>query len=500
MGKKCRQKAVAMILALTIFIGSTGTSVQANFADDWAGQTTSTDTGYFKGGERGYLSGGSFSARWPMGTDSAMSISLPSVKAGCGGIDMFLGGFSFLDTDKLVEKFQRILSAAPAAAFDIALKTLSPQTADTIKSLEAMVEKLNNLQLDDCKAAKALVSVPMSLYNGPGKEALEAQTTAAISDFKVSSGYEQDWKTNLDGLTDNFGKMFSSNPVEAATAKNNLKGDMAASISSCPAVLVEILATDGSVLSKLGARRGIPAEYMDQLKAYIGDVAVTTDSGKPKAIYQQPCTGVTYSSMMEGTSKKMSGNTYTSKESTHCVAPASPIVSLKQKTTDAINKGLVAMKSKAPLDPADAALLRGIPLTVMSSLAVGVQSGMETMVVQKLSTVAANAMAYQLISDLIALYYQADSEYKRVLANQGSSTDPKACNKTMFDETTLAMLELAKAAESKQDEAYKMYAQKTEEGIAIGSLMAELEKFREQTRKIVGEIFGSAVARRATGA
>ncbi|BEH09855.1 hypothetical protein GSUET_14670 [Geobacter sulfurreducens subsp. ethanolicus] len=82
-----------------------------------------------------------------------------SIKSGCGGIDAFLGGFRFMNVDYLVQKLQRILSSTPAAAFDIAMKTLAPQVSDTIKSLEAIADRLNNIQLNDCKAAQALVAV-----------------------------------------------------------------------------------------------------------------------------------------------------------------------------------------------------------------------------------------------------------------------------------------------------------------------------------------------------
>src|SRR3546814_5952804 len=40
--------------------------------------------------------------------DYLTSVTLPKVRAGCGGIDMFLGGMSFLDPDYLVQKLESI--------------------------------------------------------------------------------------------------------------------------------------------------------------------------------------------------------------------------------------------------------------------------------------------------------------------------------------------------------------------------------------------------------
>src|SRR6185369_4988461 len=143
---------------------------------------------YYEGAKRGYYTGGTFSARWPNGNDYPVTVTMPSIKSGCGGIDAFLGGFSFMNVDYLVQKLQNILSAAPAAAFDIALKTLAPQVADTIKSLEAITDRLNSLQLNDCKAAKALVATAASPFSSVMSDSLKAEMKTAQTDFMVSSG------------------------------------------------------------------------------------------------------------------------------------------------------------------------------------------------------------------------------------------------------------------------------------------------------------------------
>ena len=89
----------------------------SGWVDDWVQQKSSTSPSYYEGSKRGYYTGGSFSARWQNNDDHLFTASLPKLKSGCGGIDMFLGGFSFLNVDYLVQKLQNILSAAPAAAF-----------------------------------------------------------------------------------------------------------------------------------------------------------------------------------------------------------------------------------------------------------------------------------------------------------------------------------------------------------------------------------------------
>jgi conjugative transfer pilus assembly protein TraH len=52
-----------------------------------------TAGGSYKDQMGGYYSGGSLFARSPVRSAQLMSVQAPSFKAGCGGIDMFAGGF-----------------------------------------------------------------------------------------------------------------------------------------------------------------------------------------------------------------------------------------------------------------------------------------------------------------------------------------------------------------------------------------------------------------------
>ncbi|MCP4339036.1 MAG: hypothetical protein GY799_09170, partial [Desulfobulbaceae bacterium] len=86
----------------------------AAWVDDWLQQKTTTSPNHFSGQQRGYYSGGSFNARWPNTSTYPVTVEMPRVKSGCGGIDVFMGGFSFMNTDYLVDKLQGILTNAAA--------------------------------------------------------------------------------------------------------------------------------------------------------------------------------------------------------------------------------------------------------------------------------------------------------------------------------------------------------------------------------------------------
>jgi conjugative transfer pilus assembly protein TraH len=57
---------------------------------------------------------------------------MPSVKAGCGGIDIFTGGFSFINTDQIVAAMKAAANGA-AFVFDLAINAISSQIGTSIE-------------------------------------------------------------------------------------------------------------------------------------------------------------------------------------------------------------------------------------------------------------------------------------------------------------------------------------------------------------------------------
>lgn len=97
---------IALILS-TCGAGAPGAYAQS-WAEHWFDNVTYTSPGSFEDQARGYVTAGGFSGRVDVHNDYLMSVTLPKVRAGCGGIDMFLGGMSFLDPDYLVQKLENV--------------------------------------------------------------------------------------------------------------------------------------------------------------------------------------------------------------------------------------------------------------------------------------------------------------------------------------------------------------------------------------------------------
>lgn len=119
--------------------------------------SAATAPGVYEGQTRGYLTGGGLSMRLPRTNLNIGSASLPKIRAGCEGIDIYLGSFSYVNADQLIAKLRAIGAGALGYGFTLALESISPQIAGTIKFWESELNKVLNSNLSACQAARALV-------------------------------------------------------------------------------------------------------------------------------------------------------------------------------------------------------------------------------------------------------------------------------------------------------------------------------------------------------
>ena len=103
---------------------------------------------------RGYYNFGGAAVRSDMGgVIRPFHIEMLTIASGCGGVDIGFGGFSFLNLDQLVAKLQKIASAAPAFAFNMALSSLCKDCQAIMDQLNAIADAINGLNFDACKSA-----------------------------------------------------------------------------------------------------------------------------------------------------------------------------------------------------------------------------------------------------------------------------------------------------------------------------------------------------------
>ena len=147
---------IVFILFMVLFLAAH--TSYADWFSDYSSMITS-DSSFYETQRQGFLSLGGASYRVRTQRTPLISITTPKIQAGCGGIDAFWGGLAYLQPEYLVQAFQNIMSAAPAFAFDIALKVLCEQCYEIKSTLESIANLVNQMAMDECGAARALANV-----------------------------------------------------------------------------------------------------------------------------------------------------------------------------------------------------------------------------------------------------------------------------------------------------------------------------------------------------
>ncbi|MCH9625623.1 MAG: hypothetical protein S4CHLAM123_07990 [Chlamydiales bacterium] len=128
-----------------------------NFFDRFGSQSNLSTSGIYEGQKAGYLTGGGLTIRNSVMNRSPLTINLPKFDAGCGGIDLYAGGFSFINSQQLVDTLKSVGSSAMGYAFLLGLETVSPQVSSTIKNLQTWSNNINAFNINSCELAAGLV-------------------------------------------------------------------------------------------------------------------------------------------------------------------------------------------------------------------------------------------------------------------------------------------------------------------------------------------------------
>lgn len=467
-----KKAAVIVTLAMITFPAV----ARSGWVDDWLTSKQSTGPSSFDGATRGYYNGGSFQAHWKNSNDYLMTISKPHMKSGCGGIDIDVGGFGFLDVDYLVKKLQRIMSAAPAAAFDLALKAVSEQVAGTLKDLGSWADKLNQLQLDDCKASKALVATIASPASGLMSDKMQSEIKTAQTDFWQSSG-AGDFYTKVSGLFDSEQKSVATGAaMTAPTIQQTSNG----SISGCPQDIKDIYA-DGSILDNLGAKKSLDSTYIALIRGFIGDVEIITptETGSTFLARTVPGCDENASAVSFITGGVQSKNTPRSA----CSPIGDTNSSLINYATNSLNSITGKMKSKTAYTADDQNFLASLPSGTYMYLRSAVSSKMEQATVQELANITANAFAYYMLTDLFNKVDQMLSTLSHIngtATGAANGADPATCQYSLLNPTRAQLEEFKARLQQKLADIKGNYDNVLVESSTLYTMQARIQTINEQ--------------------
>ena len=105
----------------------------------------------------GFYTGGEFFPHSEAHAPQIMKVNTPGLSSGCGGIDLFKGGFSFIKADQFVQFAKSIMSSAGGYALNLALETAVPEIAHDLQYMQRVAQSANNSNLGSCEMGEDLV-------------------------------------------------------------------------------------------------------------------------------------------------------------------------------------------------------------------------------------------------------------------------------------------------------------------------------------------------------
>lgn len=377
-------------------------AVAANWADKWFDNAVYDSPSSFDSQKRGYYTMGGFTARTTTSTDYPITISPPRLSVGCGGIDGFLGGFSFLDPDYLVEKAQRAMQAAPYVAFDMALKTMCKECADTLGKIEQITNFLNGIQLNECALAKPIATT-----------LVERDPAAMAGVFTEITGAK-----NLDEAAD---RMWSDTTSKIKAADDKPISDLKSMIAGCPAEFRDLM-QHGSVVQRAAAKVGM-ADYADTIRGYMGDVWIESKTSDkiPVAKSVTSCPQNKKFSLDD----MLNGRSFVKTIDQQCIPSGSrPVRTVVYQKMESI---LSRMKNNQPLSSENQAFINQTNIPVYSILKQAIVTGQDQVTLNVLSELVGLYYTYFIFTDL---YRNTENTFDKVNEMLSSPlSDPSAGSK-----------------------------------------------------------------------
>lgn len=151
---KLHTTSAILVLAMTAPV-ITNAGILADLNNMFLSNSTSATTIHTK--DRVGMMGGSLYLRAPVKSITIVAYDFPRLNAGCGGVDLFGGSFSFIDSQQLVQIFRQVAANAAGLAFKAAIKTISPNLDALISEFQSLMQNINNLAKNSCNMAHSIV-------------------------------------------------------------------------------------------------------------------------------------------------------------------------------------------------------------------------------------------------------------------------------------------------------------------------------------------------------
>lgn len=145
------------------------------------------------------VAGGSFTLKVPTQSFNIIAFDPPRIDAGCGGVDMYLGSFSFINAEQLKGMLRQVAQGAVGYAFKAAIRSICGSCAATLDDLQHIMDRLNSVGKNTCAISKTIGDAIGSAL--PFK-ADEGESLLKVAKQTVDGWWDGNTETKSDGRSD----------------------------------------------------------------------------------------------------------------------------------------------------------------------------------------------------------------------------------------------------------------------------------------------------------
>ncbi len=167
-------------LGLLLLLATAQADFQQEVDQVFNSLTNTTAPGAHALQRRGVLSGGSIVSRSRIMNTAPISLVPPSFGAGCGGIDLYGGSFSFINQSQFTTLMRSIAGNASGYAFQLAINAMCPDCGSVMTDLQRKIQQFNQQFSNSCQLAQGVVNDTV--------RAFDAQNQSRMSNASVSQG------------------------------------------------------------------------------------------------------------------------------------------------------------------------------------------------------------------------------------------------------------------------------------------------------------------------
>ena len=145
-----------------------------------------TSPGVVEDQRAGYYTGGGLVMKGQVSDTQLAHIDLPSIKAGCGGIDLYGGGFGFIKLDEIKKLGQNIVQNSIGYAAEIAIDTISPMISTSLNRMRSIANAINSQNINSCNISAGIVGGMFPKNEAARRIGCQAKSEGGMADYFTS--------------------------------------------------------------------------------------------------------------------------------------------------------------------------------------------------------------------------------------------------------------------------------------------------------------------------